>query len=67
MSQNDFMRPRGVKTNNLDHREMVNGQFHNPPFWMDYGGGSSARKFKFDRNEMTLERGGPQAIRGRPL
>lgn len=67
---NDFLKPRGVDTSNLDRRKMVDGpdgRFWNPPMYMDYGGGSSAEKFKFDRNKMTLERGGPTAAGGRPL
>jgi hypothetical protein len=46
---------------------MKNGQFHNPPFYMEYGGGSSAQKFQFEQNKMSLEKGGPQAVKGRPI
>jgi hypothetical protein len=46
---------------------MEDGQFRNPPMYMEWGGGSSASKFRFDQNKMTLERGGPQAKAGRPL
>jgi hypothetical protein len=62
-----FMRPKGVDTADLDKRRMESGQFRNPPTYMDYGGGSSAAKFMWDKNKMTLERGGPQAVRGRPI
>jgi hypothetical protein len=66
MSQ-ELLRPKGVDTSDLDRRKMKNGQFHNPPFYMEYGGGSSAQKFQFEQNKMTLEKGGPQAVRGRPI
>jgi hypothetical protein len=56
-----------MDTTDLDRRSMEDGQFRNPPLWMDYGGASSVRKFKFDQNKMTLERGGPQTVRGRPI
>lgn len=64
---NDLLRPKGAHTSDLDRRKMVNGQFHNPPFYMEYGGGSSAEKFRFSQNKMTLEKGGPQAVSGRPI
>jgi hypothetical protein len=67
MSQNDFLRPKGAHTQDIDRRKMENGQFRNPPFYMQYGGFSSATKGMFDQNKMTLERGGPQTVRGRPI
>ena len=67
MSQNEYLKPRGVDTSNLDHRRMEDGQFRNPPTYMQYGGFSSAAKSMFDKNKMTLEKGGPQAKPGRPL
>jgi hypothetical protein len=63
----EFLKPKGVDTSGLDKRKMEDGQFRNPPTFMEYGGGSSASKFMFDRNKMTLEKGGPQARGGRPL
>jgi hypothetical protein len=63
----ELLRPKGVDTSDLERRKMKNGQFHNPPEYMDYGGGSSKAKFKFEQNKMTLEKGGPQAVRGRPI
>ena len=63
----EFLKPKGVDTADLDRRKMEDGQFRNPPMYMDYGGGSSASKFMFDRNKMTLEKGGPQSRGGRPL
>lgn len=67
MAQNEFLRPKGVDTSDLDRRKMEHGQFRNPPFYMQYGGGSSAQKFKFESNKMTLEKSGPQSVRGRPI
>ena len=63
----EFMKPKGVDTANLDRRRMEDGQFRNPPEFMKLGGFSSASKAMFDKNKMTLEKGGPQAVRGRPI
>lgn len=63
----DFMKPRGVKTQELGTRRQKEGQFYNPPLFEDWGGFSSASKGRFDQNKMTLERGGPQSVRGRPI
>jgi len=63
----EFLKPKGVDTADLDRRRMEDGQFRNPPMYMEYGGGSSASKFKFYKNHMTLEKSGPQAVRGRPI
>ena len=66
MSQ-DFLKPKGVDTRRLDKRNMEDGQFRNPPTFSAWGGFTSADKGKFDRNKMTLERGGPKAVSGRPI
>ena len=66
MSQ-DFLKPKGVDTRNLSKRQMEDGQFRNPPTYSALGGFTSADKGKFDRNKMTLEKGGPKAVSGRPL
>ncbi len=58
----DFLKPKGVDLASLDRRLMEDGQFRNPPMYMKYGGGSSASKFEFDKNKMTLPKG-PQAGR----
>jgi hypothetical protein len=63
----DLLKPKGIDTSSLDRRKMVNGQFHNPPFYMEYGGGSGASKFRFEQNKMTMEKGGPQVRRGEPI
>ena len=63
----DYLKPKGVATGNLQKRAMEDGQFRNPPTYSQLGGFTSADKGKFDRNRMTLERGGPQAVRGRPI
>jgi hypothetical protein len=62
-----FLKPKGVDTKELQRRRMEDGQFRNPPTFEELGGFTSADKGKFDRNKMTLERGGPQAVRGRPI
>lgn len=63
----DFLKPKGVNTSNLERRKMKDGQFRNPPEYMKLGGFSNADKGKFADNGMTLEKGGPQAVRGRPI
>ncbi len=63
----EFLRPKGVDTRNLDRRQMEDGQFRNAPTYSAWGGFTSADKGKFDRNKMTLERGGPKAVNGRPI
>jgi len=63
----EFLKPKGVDTADLDRRRMEDGQFRNPPMYMDYGGFSSASKSMFDKNKMTLEKGGPQSRGSRPF
>jgi len=63
----NFLKPTKVNTNDLGKRRMDDGQFRNPPTYTDWGGFTSAAKGKFDQNKMTLERGGPSALRGRPI
>jgi hypothetical protein len=63
----DFLKPKGVDTKDLSKRRMEDGQFRNAPTYSELGGFTSADKGKFDRNKMTLERGGPQSVRGRPI
>ena len=63
----DYLKPKGVNTGNLQKRSMEDGQFRNPPTYSQLGGFDSAERGKFARNKMTLERGGPQAVRGRPI
>ena len=50
----DFLKPKGVDLANLDRRKMEDGQFRNPPMYMQYGGFSSASKSQFDKNKMTI-------------
>lgn len=63
----DFLKPKGVDTKSLDKRQMEDGQFRNAPTYSQLGGFTSADKGKFARNKMTLERGGPKAVNGRPI
>jgi len=62
-----FLRPNGVNTRNLDKRQMEEGQFRQAPMYTPWGGFENAARGKFDRNKMTLERGGPKAVSGRPI
>ena len=63
----DYLKPKGVNTSNLQKRTMEDGQFRNPPTYSALGGFTEAGKGKFDRNKMTLEKGGPKAVSGRPI
>jgi len=63
----EFLKPKGVDTNDLSKRKMEDGQFRNPPTYSALGGFTSADKGKFGQNKMTLERGGPKAVNGRPI
>lgn len=63
----DFLKPKGVDTKELERRRMEDGQFRNPPTFQKLGGFSSAERGHFSQNKMTLEKGGPQAVRGRPI
>jgi hypothetical protein len=64
----DFLYPtRMPGLQEIGKRRKEDGQFRNPPLYTELGGFSSAAKGKFDQNRMTLERGGPTALRGRPI
>lgn len=66
MTEN-YLKPKGVDTKDLGHRRMKDGQFHNPPLYEEWGGFTSASKGRWDQNKMSLEKGGPQSVRGRPI
>jgi len=66
-TENQYLKPKGVDTSDLDRRKMEDGQFRNPPLFMALGGFSSVAKGMFDQNKMSLERSGPQSVRGRPI
>lgn len=63
----DYLKPKGVPIGNLGKRSMEDGQFRNPPTYAQLGGFDGPAKGKFDRNRMTLEKGGPKAVSGRPI
>lgn len=65
----EYLKPKGMDTANLDRRRMEDGQFRNPPTYMQLGGFSSAAKAMLDKSSrnLSLERGGPQTVRGRPI
>jgi hypothetical protein len=64
----DFLKPtRMPGLNAIGKRREEEGQFRNPPLYTELGGFSSASKGKWDSNKMTLERGGPSALKGRPI
>jgi hypothetical protein len=64
----DFLKPtRTPGLNDIGKRREEDGQFRNPPLYTKLGGFTSSAKGKMDGNKMTLERGGPSALRGRPI
>jgi len=68
MSQ-DFLKPKVASPKML--RDKRNGQFRNPPLYIDrWGGFTSVRGFNRlgdDDGKLALEKGGPQAKRGKPI
>ena len=63
----DFLKPTKVNSSDLSKRKMEDGMFRNPPTYSDLGGFTEADNSKFQNNKMTLERGGPSAVKGRPI
>lgn len=44
-----------------------NGMFINPPGYAEMGGFTNSSKLMRDKSVMNLEKGGPQAKRGKPI
>ena len=67
MAEKNFLMPTKIpNASDFSKRQMKDGIFRNPPTFSKLGGFSSAEKGKFD-NGLTLEKGGPTALRGRPI
>jgi hypothetical protein len=68
----DYLRPK-VRVGNLSTRSMENGQFRNPPVYTQLGGFTSSAKLtdpsghRYKTGGTTLERGGPSAVKGKPI
>jgi len=68
----DYLKPK-VKVGNLSRRTMEDGIFKNPPTYTDLGGFTSEAKWTSPTGRRkaigapTLERGGPTAIKGKPI
>ena len=68
----DYLRPK-VRTGNLSTRRMEDGQFRNPPTYTALGGFTSEQKLtgptgqRYRTGAPTLERGGPSAVKGKPI
>lgn len=68
----DYLRPK-VKVGNLGTQRMENGQFRNPPTYTNLGGFTSEGKLTNATGKrngiggMTLERGGPSSVKGKPI
>lgn len=48
-------------------RKHQNGQAINPPSFMDLGGFKNAGGLNRGESDMNMERGGPQANKGKPI
>jgi hypothetical protein len=68
----DYLRPK-VRSGGLGKRTMEDGQFRNPPVYTALGGFTSANKLTDptgQRNRTggpSLEKGGPTALKGKPI
>ena len=68
----EYLKPK-VKTGNLSRRTMENGIFRNPPTYTQLGGFTSEAKFtapsghRYKTGAPSLERGGPTALKGKPI
>jgi hypothetical protein len=63
---NRYLAPK-VKAGDLSKRTMNDGLFRNPPTYTNFGGFDAASKLDNANNGMSLERGGPTAVKGRPI
>ena len=69
----DYLRPKGGSPKKSGRQEMENGIFRNPPQYTAFGGFTSEQKFTSPTGlrkrigAPSLERGGPQAVRGKPI
>lgn len=68
----DYLRPK-VSAGKLGTRRMEDGQFRNPPTYTALGGFTSESKWTSPSGKRngtgapTLERGGPSAVKGKPI
>lgn len=67
-----YLKPKAT-IGNLAKRSMEDGLFRNPPLYTELGGFSSQQKFtdpsgrRHKIGQLSLERGGPSAVRGKPI
>lgn len=67
MAERNFLMPTKIpNASDFGKRRDKDGQFRNPPTYSKLGGFTSADKGRFD-NGLTLEKGGPTALKGRPI
>lgn len=68
----DYLMPK-ANTADLSRRRMEDGIFRNPPTYTEFGGFSSVGKWtdpagrRMKIGGPSLERGGPQAVKGKPI
>lgn len=66
MSSSAYLKPKVGDPKML--RDERNGPFVNQPLWMKWGGGrSSAMLNRGSTRNLSLEKGGPQANKGKPF
>ena len=69
----EYLRPKAGRTDNLNTRQMEDGIFRNPPVYTALGGFSSSAKWtdptgrRMATGGPSLERGGPTALKGKPI
>ena len=67
-----YLKPKAA-VGNLAKRRMEDGLFRNPPTYTELGGFSSESKYtdpagkRHGISVMSLEKGGPSAVRGKPI
>jgi hypothetical protein len=68
----DYLKPKAA-VGNLAKRRMEDGIFRNPPTYTELGGFSSEAKFtdptgrRHKMGSLSLERGGPSSVKGKPI
>lgn len=66
MSSDSYLKPK-VGAPSLEPKKK-NGMFINPPGYAEMGGFTNAKKLeRGEKSLMGLEKGGPQAKRGKPI
>jgi len=63
----DYLKPKTMSQDfSKRHMKDGGGLFRNPPTYTELGGFTSQSKYG-EKNEMSLERGGPSSVKGKPI